>query len=314
MIKYLLQKAGMLVLIFLGITFLSFCLTYLSPSDPAEIKLNKTGVAPTAELLEQTREEMGLNRPMLIRYGDWLFDMLRGDMGESIRNGKPVVSELKKALPSTVFLTVVSMTVVMLISIPLGILCARFKNGILDIIVRFVTYLFASLPSFFLALVCLYVFSVKLGWFQVIASKSKAGIVMPVMVLSLSLSAWYIRQVRTIVLEELSRGYIAGSRARGVPERQILFSHVLKNAMLPIMTLIGVSLASMLGGTTIVENIFSWPGLGKLAMDAISARDYPVIQGYVVWLALIFLFVNFLVELSYGFIDPRVRKREEDGK
>lgn len=303
-----------MILIFLGITFLSFCLTYLAPSDAAEIKLNKTGVPPTEELLEQTREEMGLNRPLLVRYGDWLMDMLHGDMGISVRNGKPVMSELKKALPETIVLTAAAMALVMVISIPLGILCARFKNGFFDITVRFITYLFASLPSFFLALVCLYVFSVKLGWFNVIASKSARGIVMPVMVLALSLSAWYIRQVRTIVLDELSKGYIAGSRARGVPERKILFSHVLKNAMLPIMTLLGVSLASMLGGTTIVENIFSWPGLGKLAMDAISARDYPVIQGYVVWMALIFLLVNFLVDLSYGIIDPRVRAGKEGRK
>ena len=177
------------------------------------------------------------------------------------------------------------------------------------------TYLFASLPSFFLALMALYFFSVQLGWLPVIASKNGGkGLVMPVLVLALSLSSWYIRQVRTIVLEELSKGYIAGSRARGVPEWKILFSHVLKNAMLPVMTLFGLSLASMLGGTTIVENIFSWPGLGKLAMDAISARDYPVIQGYVVWLAVVFLLVNFLVDLSYGMIDPRVRKGQVEKK
>ncbi|QNM05044.1 nickel ABC transporter permease [Qiania dongpingensis] len=308
MIKFLARKTGMLILIFIGITFLSFCLTYLSPSDPAEIKLNKTGVPPTEELLEQTRKEMGLDRPLLIRYGDWLLDMMKGDMGTSIRNGKPVVSELKKALPQTAALTFVSMAAVLLISIPFGVLCARFKDGPFDIAVRFVTYLFASLPSFFLALVFLYLFSVKLGWFPVIAPKGIRGIIMPALVLALTLSAWYIRQVRTIVLDELSKEYIAGSRARGVPERQILFSHVLRNAMLPITTLVGVSLAGMLGGTTIVENVFSWPGLGQLAMEAITARDYPVIQGYVVWMALIFLLVNFLVDLSYGWIDPKVRR------
>ena len=167
------------------------------------------------------------------------------------------------------------------------------------------------MPSFFLALVILYLFSVRLGWLPVIGSGGPAGIVMPALVLSLSMSAWYIRQVRGIVLGELSKGYVTGARARGVPERQILFSHVLKNSMAPIMTLAGISLAGLFGGSAIVENIFSWPGLGKLAMEAISARDYPVIQGYVVWLAAIFLFVNFLVELSYGLMDPRIRKRRE---
>lgn len=277
--------------------------------------LNKTGVPPTRELLEQTREEMGLNRPMLVQYGDWLLGMLQGDMGTSYKSGKPVMEELMKALPDTVILTGVSMLVVMLISIPLGILCARFKDSPLDLAVRFVTYLFASVPSFFLSLLTLYFFSVKLRLFPVIAFKNGVkGMVMPVMVLALSLSAWYIRQVRTIVLEELGKGYISGSRARGVPEYKILFSHVLKNAMLPIMTLLGLSLANMLSGTTIVENIFSWQGLGKLALDAISARDYPVIQAYVVWLALIFLLVNFLVDISYGLIDPRVRKGQGEQK
>lgn len=311
MLKFLLKKAGTLALVFLGITFLSFCLTYLAPSDAAQIQLNKTGVAPTEELLEQTREEMGLNRPLLVRYGDWLIHVLRGDMGTSLRNESPVAEELLDALPYTAALTAVSMAAVLLISVPVGILCAWKKDGFLDGAVRLVTYLFASLPSFFLALVILYLFSVRLGWLPVIGSGGPAGIVMPALVLSLSMSAWYIRQVRGIVLGELSKGYVTGARARGVPERQILFSHVLKNSMAPIMTLAGISLAGLFGGSAIVENIFSWPGLGKLAMEAISARDYPVIQGYVVWLAAIFLFVNFLVELSYGLMDPRMRKRRE---
>ena len=223
MLKFLLKKAGTLALVFLGITFLSFCLTYLAPSDAAQIQLNKTGVAPTEELLEQTREEMGLNRPLLVRYGDWLIHVLRGDMGTSLRNESPVAEELLDALPYTAALTAVSMAAVLLISVSVGILCAWKKDGFLDGAVRLVTYLFASLPSFFLALVILYLFSVRLGWLPVIGSGGPAGIVMPALVLSLSMSAWYIRQVRGIVLGELSKGYVTGARARGVPERQILF-------------------------------------------------------------------------------------------
>ena len=312
MVRFLLRKLGLFLLVFLGITFLSFCLTYLSPSDPAEIQLNKTGVAPTQELLEQTREEMGLNRPLLVRYGEWLAGLLRGEMGTSLRNGQPVAEELLEALPPTAILTAASMAVVLLLSVPVGILCARFQNGPLDLGVRFLTYFFASLPSFFLALAILYLFSLRLGWFSVIASGGVSGYVMPVAVLSLTLSAWYIRQVRSVVLTELSKDYIEGARARGVSEARILFSHVLKNSLLPILTLAGISLASMLGGTTTVENIFSIRGLGHLAMEAITARDYPVIQGYVVWMALAFLVVNFLVDLSYGLIDPRIRRGAEN--
>ena len=312
LITYGMKKTGQLLLIFLGITFLSFCLTWLAPSDPAEIKLNKTGVAPTEELLEKTREEMGLNRPLPVQYADWLKGILEGDMGTSLRNGKPVADELWKALPKTLILAVFSMAVVTLLSVPLGIGCARFQDSLFDRVVRFATYLLASMPSFFLALLILYFFSVKLGWLPVIASKNGArGYIMPILVLALSLSSWYIRQVRVIVLDELAKGYVAGEKARGVPESQILFRHVLKNCMLPLLTLLGISFAGMLGGTTIVENIFSLQGLGKMAMDAISARDYPIIQAYVVWLAMIFLGINFLIDLSYGMIDPRVRAGQE---
>lgn len=312
LLQYSIKKTGQLLLIFLGITFLSFCLTGLAPSDPAEIKLNKTGVAPTEELLEKTREEMGLNRPLSVQYADWLKGIFSGDMGTSLRNGKPVADELWKALPKTLILAFFSMAAVTFLSIPLGVGCARFQNSLFDRMVRLLTYLLASMPSFFLALLFLYLFSVKLGWLPVIASKNGArGYLMPVLVLALSLSSWYIRQVRVIVLEELAKGYVIGERARGVPEAQILFRHVLKNCMLPLLTLLGISFAGMLGGTTIVENIFSLQGLGKMAMDAISARDYPVIQAYVVWLAMIFLMINFLIDLSYGMIDPRVRAGQE---
>ena len=309
MLKYISGKIVILAALLIGITFVSFSLSYLSPSDPAEIKLNKTGVAPTAEMLERTREEMGLNRPMPVQYVSWLRGILRGDMGISLRSGHPVAAELEKALPKTLVLTVVSMVMVMAFSVPVGVLCARYKDRGFDYIVRLLTFIFASIPSFFLALLFLYVLCVRLGWFTVIASKGLTGMMMPACVLAAGLSAWYIRQVRAIVLEELGKAYVLGARARGVTERSILFRHVLGNSLLPILTLVGITLAGLLGGATIVENIFSWPGLGKLAIEAISARDYPMIQGYVLWMAAIFLTVNFLVDLSYGWLDPRIRRK-----
>jgi len=309
MFSFFIRKMGMLLTILVGITFLSFGMIYLSPSDPAEIKLNRTGVAPTQELLELTRQEMGLNRPLIVQYGSWLINLAQGEMGTSLRTNKPVVGELKKALPKTLALTLLSMTLVLALSIPLGVLCAKYRDSIFDNLLRFITYLFASIPAFVLALLFLYILCVRLGWFTVISAPGAKGIIMPALVLALTLSAWYIRQVRVIVLEELGKDYIVGARARGVPEGHIMFGHVLYNSLLPILTLVGISFAGLLGGTTIVETIFSWPGLGKLAIDSISARDYPVIQGYVVWMAMMFLLVNFMVDLSYGLIDPRVRKQ-----
>lgn len=264
LIKYSINKTGQLILIFLGITFLSFCLTYLAPSDPAEIQLNKTGVAPTEELLEKTREEMGLNRPLPVQYADWLKGILSGDMGTSLRNGKPVLDELRKALPVTLILTFFSMLVVTVLSVPLGIVCARFQDSFLDRTVRFITYFLASLPSFFLALLFLYLFSVKLRWFPVIASKNGSkGYIMPVLVLALSLSSWYIRQVRVVVLDELAKGYVAGERARGVPEWQILFRHVLKNCMLPAFDAAGNFFCGNAGRHIHCGKYFFSAGTGK---------------------------------------------------
>ncbi|RGY01405.1 ABC transporter permease [Blautia sp. OF03-15BH] len=307
--------AGIQTLILLvGITFLSFLLSWLSPGDAAERMLKKSGMMVTEEQLEAKREELGIDQPLLVQYKNWLVKLCKGDLGTSYKSKKEVVQELAKNLPYTAALTAVAMILVILISLPVGILCAQHRNGLFDNIWRGVTYLFSSLPSFFVALLLMYVLALKLGLLPVIATRNWKGILMPALVLALTLSAWYIRQVRAIVLKELSKGYIDGLKSRGISRRKILFGHVLKNSMLPLVTLFGISIGNMMGGTTIVESIFSWPGVGKMAVDAINYRDYPVIQGYVVWMALIFLVINFAVDASYQFFDPRVRKGvEKDG-
>ena len=314
MLRICLKKTGSFLIILLGITFISFMLSYLSPSDPAEIMMKKKGGMVTEEAVEQKREELGLNDPVLVQYGRWLVGICHGDFGTSYKSGKPVIKDILKTLPYTIKLTLLSMFLTIGISTPLGVLCARFRDGWLDNALRFVTYLFSSLPSFFLALIMMYFFALKLELFPVIAKGSKGGIVMPALVLSLTLAAWYIRQVRAIVLKEMEQDYVEGLTARGVSESKILFGHVLKNCLMPLVTLIGLSFGSMLGGSTIVESIFTWPGVGKLALDAITYRDYPVIQGYVVWMAVIFMGINFLVEFSYSWLDPRVRRGRREEK
>lgn len=300
MLQSVLKKIGSFLIILLGITFLSFLLSYLSPSDPVEIMMKKKGNMVSEEVIEQKREELGLNQPLVVQYVNWLKGIVKGDFGTSYKSNKPVLQEIQKCLPYTIKLTLLSMFLTIVISTPLGVLCARYKDGWLDNLLRFVTYLFSSLPSFFLALVLMYCFALKLKWFPVIAKGSTGGIVMPALVLSLTLAAWYIRQVRAIVLGELEKEYIDGLLARGVSETKIMFGHVLRNCLMPLVTLVGISFGTMLGGSTIVESIFTWPGVGKMAVDSITSRDYPVIQGYVVWMALIFLFINALVEISYS--------------
>lgn len=312
MLQSVLKKIGSFLIILLGITFLSFLLSYLSPSDPVEIMMKKKGNMVSEEVIEQKREELGLNQPLVVQYVNWLKEIVKGDFGTSYKSNKPVLQEIQKCLPYTIKLTLLSMFLTIVISTPLGVLCARYKDGWLDNLLRFVTYLFSSLPSFFLALVLMYCFALKLKWFPVIAKGSTGGIVMPALVLSLTLAAWYIRQVRAIVLGELEKEYIDGLLARGVSETKIMFGHVLRNCLMPLVTLVGISFGTMLGGSTIVESIFTWPGVGKMAVDSITSRDYPVIQGYVVWMALIFLFINALVEISYSLLDPRLRKGREE--
>lgn len=312
MLQSVLKKIGSFLIILLGITFLSFLLSYLSPSDPVEIMMKKKGNMVSEEVIEQKREELGLNQPLVVQYVNWLKGIVKGDFGTSYKSNKPVLQEIQKCLPYTIKLTLLSMFLTIVISTPLGVLCARYKDGWLDNLMRFVTYLFSSLPSFFLALVLMYCFALKLKWFPVIAKGSTGGIVMPALVLSLTLAAWYIRQVRAIVLGELEKEYIDGLLARGVSETKIMFGHVLRNCLMPLVTLVGISFGTMLGGSTIVESIFTWPGVGKMAVDSITSRDYPVIQGYVVWMALIFLFINALVEISYSLLDPRLRKGREE--
>ena len=313
-IKRMLHAGIQTLILLVGITFLSFLLSWLSPGDAAERMLKKSGMMVTEEQLEAKREELGIDQLLMVQYKNWLVKLCKGDLGTSYKSKKEVVQELAKNLPYTAALTAVAMILVILISLPVGILCAQHRNGLFDNIWRGVTYLFSSLPSFFVALLLMYVLALKLGLLPVIATRNWKGILMPALVLALTLSAWYIRQVRAIVLKELSKGYIDGLKSRGISRRKILFGHVLKNSMLPLVTLFGISIGNMMGGTTIVESIFSWPGVGKMAVDAINYRDYPVIQGYVVWMALIFLVINFAVDASYQFFDPRVRKGvEKDG-
>lgn len=310
MIKRLLSVTGKALLLIVGITFLSFLLIYHSPGDPATAALKKSGMRVSEEAVEKKREELGLNAPFLMQYGRWLTSFVQGDLGDSYKTGRPVASELKQTIPATLLLTFAALAVTILIAFPTGVLCARYRDGWLDNLIRLITYFLSSIPSFFLALLMMYGLSMKLKLLPVIGSVSVEGIIMPALVLALTLASWYIRQIRGIVLSELGKEYVTGLKSRGVSENRILFGHVLKNCMIPILTLLGMSFGTLLGGSAIVETIFSWPGVGKLAVTSISARDYPVIQAYVVWMALIYLFINTAVELLCQMLDPRIRREK----
>ena len=291
-----------------GVTFLAYLLSYLSPTDPATRYFTDHGMVPTADQLAAKRHELGLDRPFLEQYGSWLLSLFQGDLGESYRNGRSVSGSLMSCLPFTLALTATSLALTLVISIPLGLACAYRKDGILDNVVRAITYAFCSLPTFFVALLLLCLLSVRLHLFPVRSTPDLAGIVMPTLSMALPLSAWYVRQVRTVALEQLDAPYVDGLRSRGVSERRILFVHVLRNSFVPLLALVGISIGSLLGGSAIVESIFNWPGVGNLSVSAIGSRDYAVVQGYALLMALVYLVVNWVVGLLQRMIDPRIGK------
>ena len=303
----LVRRCAQFIPVFFGITVLSFTLIHLAPSDPVSVRLSLGGIAVDPVTAAQMRTEMGLDRPLPIQYGDWLIRFLHGDMGISYRSDRPVAAMLLQALPYTLAIAASAMLLTLLISLPLGIAIAAYRNSALDCIVRFLTFIGNAVPSFIVGILLMFLFSYQLGWIPVLAGNSPVGMVLPTAALALIMSARYIRQIRAATLDELAKDYIIGLRARGITERRILFGNVLKNIMGIVVTLTAISVGSLLGGVVIIETLFSRPGIGSLLMTAINSRDYPVIQAAVVWMVLAYFVVNLLADLSYRRFNPRVR-------
>lgn len=305
----LLGRFLQIVVVLLGISFLTFGLTYVAPGDPVRAMYAASGTIPDEEILEQRREAMGLNEPFLVQYLNWLDDCLHGDFGTSYSLNRPVAELLLARLWPTLKLALLSLLLMLVVAVPLGILSAVSKGGVLDYLIRGVTFLGVSLPNFWVGLMLLYFFGVQLGVLPVVSSgQGFDRLILPAVTLAFAMTGKYTRQVRTAFLEELNQDYVTGARCRGIKESVILWRHVLPNSLLPLLTMLGLSLGSLLGGTAVVEVIFSYPGLGSLAVDAITSMDYSLIQGYVLWIALIYMVLNLLVDLSYGLLDPRIKK------
>ncbi|WP_273077837.1 ABC transporter permease [Selenomonas felix] len=303
----LVRRCAQFIPVFFGITVLSFALIHLAPSDPVSVRLSLGGIAVDPAAAAQMRTEMGLDRPLSVQYGDWLMRFLHGDMGTSYRSDRPVAAMLLQALPYTLTIAGSAMLLTLLISLPLGIAVAAYRNSALDCTVRFLTFIGNAVPSFIVGILLMFLFSYQLGWIPVLAGNSPIGMVLPTAALALIMSARYIRQIRAATLDELAKDYIIGLRARGITERRILFGNVLKNIMGVVITLTAISVGSLLGGVVIIETLFSRPGVGSLLMTAISSRDYPVIQAAVVWMVLAYFVVNLLTDLSYRRFNPRIR-------
>ena len=312
--KYVLHRFLQLIPVLIGITFLSFAMMRLAGSD-AIIELYGDKGAVAEEIIAAKQAELGLDKPFLTQYLAWVGGMMRGDMGVSYVSGKEVFGTFISKLPATLLLTALSIGMTVVISIPLGVLAAVRHDRFTDYFLRFFSFVGNSLPNFFVALLLMQVFSIKLKWLPVISKGlSVQSAMLPTLTLAIAMSAKYMRQVRATVLEELNKDYVIGAKARGVRSCVVLWKSVLKSSMLTIITLLALSIGNLLGGTAIIESIFMWDGVGKLAVDAITMRDYPMIQAYVVWMAIIYVMVNLITDLLYHALDPRIRLGVRQGE
>jgi peptide/nickel transport system permease protein len=296
------------LLALLGVSVLTFALGVLAPGEPAEVVLSRSlGQPPSDEQLEEMRRELGTDRPLVVQYFSWLGGAVRGDFGDSWLRGVRVQDALAERAPRTAALALAGAGLSLVIGIPIGVLAATRRNSVLDHVSRVGALFGASLPSFFIAYVLIYVFALRLRALPVFGFGSAAHLVLPAVTLPLGPAAVLARLTRSAVLEILGEDYVRTARAKGARARAVLFHHALRNALIPVVTVAGLSVGHLLGGSLIVEWVFAWPGMGDLAVSAIHDRDYPLVQGFVLFAAAVYLVVNLLVDLSYARLDPRVR-------
>ena len=300
--KYFLARLIQLIPILFGITFLTFGLMQFTADDAVDIIYEQSG-SVAEEIKAAKRAELGLDQPFLIQYGRWLGGVLTGDMGKSFISGKLVFETFADKLPATIELMLVSILLTIFIATPLGILAAVNQNKFLDYVIRTLSFVGNSMPNFFVGLLLIYFLALKLNLLPIIGQ----NVIMPALTLTIAMGAKYTRQIRAVVLEELDKPYVTGARSRGVDELTILTKSVLRSTLIMIITLLALSMGSLLGGTAIVETIFMWDGVGKMAVDAILTHDYPLIQAYVVWMAIIYVLMNLAADLLYHWLDPRIR-------
>jgi peptide/nickel transport system permease protein len=312
--RYIAKRLLQFIPVFFGLTILVFCLLRLAPGDAARIKLQDRGLDLSAESLASARAELGLDRPILAQYGSWLSAILRLDLGNSIVSGEPVARELARRFRMTLLLTLPAKIVVVIIAFPLGLLAALHQGKFWDRITRIAAIVVMSVPSFCLGLLGILIFAVTLRWLPSFGAGSTdklvslTHLIMPCLVISIAATAHYTRFIRSALLEELSKEYVRAARARGIGRETVLLRHGMKNALIPIFTSLGMSLALMLGGSAVVEKVFSWPGMGSGLIDAVLSRDYPVVQGCVLLYAFIFSGINLLTDILCIILDPQVRR------
>jgi ABC-type dipeptide/oligopeptide/nickel transport system permease component len=304
MVRYLIRRLLLTVPVMLGVATLVFALIHLVPGDPAQAMLGET--APQADVLK-LRHSLGLDQPLLTQYRTFMVGLARGDLGTSFRYNAPVTAQIREKFPNTATLAVAAMCFAIVFAIPLGILAAVFRGTSIDHAAMTIALAGISMPNFWLGPLLAIVFAVRLGWLPVSGTGGLSHLILPAITLGAALSAILARMTRASVLEELRELYVLAARARGLSGMRAVVKHAFRNSLIPIVTIIGLQFGAVLTGTIITETIFAWPGLGRLLIQAISFRDYPLIQGCILFISVTYVAMNLLTDLTYGFLDPRIR-------
>jgi peptide/nickel transport system permease protein len=302
--RYLLRRLLLTVPVLLGVATLVFALIHLVPGDPAQSMLGESASPKEIEALQQS---LGLDRPLLTQYGAFLSGVARGNLGSSFRFGTPVTQEIRKRLPDTALLALSAMAVAIVVAIPLGIVAAVFRGRWPDHVAMTLALAGISMPSFWLGPLLAILFAVKLGWLPVSGSGTPLHLVLPAVTLGTALSAILARMTRSSVIEELRELYVLAARARGLSQTRAVLRHAFRNSLIPVVTIIGLQFGAVLTGTIITETIFGWPGVGRLLIQAINTRDYPLVQGCILFISVTYVAMNLITDLTYGFLDPRIR-------
>ncbi|WP_281998975.1 nickel ABC transporter permease [Priestia flexa] len=314
MIKILFRKFSEVLFFILFITFVSFIFIRLAPGDPVLTILNVDELSVSQEQVEALREEMGFNEPVLVQYGLWLEKFVQMDFGQSFVTGQDVMSTIVAALPATLELAIGAIVVMLIVAIPLGSLSALYRDSWIDKISRTLSIIGAAVPSFWLGLIFIDLFGVRLNWFPTMGRDGILSLVLPSITLGLAISSVYVRLLRSSLLDSYTQEFIRAARARGLSEGRVFLMHAFRHSIPPVITVFGVSLGSLIGGVVVIEVLFAYPGIGKLIVDAIRQRDYPLIQGYILVMGGIVFIVNTCVDLSYRYLNPEMKYKEKESK
>ncbi|WP_454191282.1 nickel/cobalt ABC transporter permease [Paenibacillus sp. Marseille-Q7038] len=305
--NYMIKRLLSMIPILLGISFLSFILINLSPSDPAEVALRVNEITPTETAVAEMRAELGLDKSFMERYASWVLDSLQGDFGNSYITNKPVISEMSRAIPATLHLALVSLAIILTVSMVAAVICTVYEGTIIDRFIRGMVFVSEAIPSFWIGLLLMWLFAVKLNLLPTSGMESPSSVILPAVTLSFAYISTYVRLLRNNMVKNKLENYVLYAKARGLKERKI-FEHIFKNSLQSSIAALGMSIPKLIAGTVIVENIFAWPGVGRLCITAIFNHDYPIIQAYVLLMAVLFVGCNLLVDIITMLLDPRLRK------